>query len=291
MNPEPPFRRILVAHTGPQVERDLLEYAERLTAGDPESRTLVAAFPSNGVLRSLAPAARSVFRSREAGRLSLQLFTEPELDSVFEAASGFGADLILMRRPEERRQARSIARRLLGEARCSVCLLPPGPAPRIKRAVAGVELSATGRELLARGARLCTQAGAGELVALHSFFRSPLCDGDELAENQRQRRLLDLYRLLPRKELTGLDCTPLIEESPSPERALLRAIREHAADVVVVGRSGAPRFLLGRPSPIVEKLAWSAPAALFQIQLSSEPVPMLKAIETRFFPNSEPRFN
>ena len=291
MNPEPLFRRILVAHTGPGVERDLLEFAERLTAGDPEGRTLVAAFPSNGVLRSLAPAARSVFKSREAGRLSLQLFTEPELDSVFEAAAKFEADLILMRRPEDGRQGRPIARRLLGEARCSVCLLPAGLAPRIERAVAGVDLSPAGRELLARGARLCTQAGAGELIALHSFLRSPLCDGDELAEKTRQRLLLDLYRMLPRSELNRLDCTPLIEESSSPERALARAVEEHGADAVVVGRWGLPRFLLERPSQIVEKLLWSARAALFQIQLSNEPVAVLKAIETRFFPNPEPRFN
>lgn len=291
MNPKPLFRRILVAHTGPRVERDLLEFGERLTAGDSEARTLVAAFPSNGVLRSLAPAARSVFKSREAGRLSLQLFTEPELDSVFEAAAKFEADLILMRRPEDGRQGRSIARRLLGEARCSVCLLPAGAAPRIERAVAGVDLSPQGRELLERGARLCAQAGAAGLIALHSFPRSPLCDGDPLVENQRQRLLLDLYRLLPRSELAGLDCTPLVEESPCPEGALLRAIEEHGADAVMVGRWGLPRFLLGCPSPTVEKLLWSARAALFQIQLSSEPVAVLKAIETRFFPNSEPRFN
>jgi nucleotide-binding universal stress UspA family protein len=291
MTDGPLFRRILAVHTQQRVDRDLLDYAALLASSDSGTGALVVAFPSDSVLRSLAPTARAIFKARQAGSVSLRLATAPELDWVFDAAVEFGADLIVMRRPRNGRQGRTMARRLLSEAPCSICLVPPNVAPCLERVVAGVDLSPRSRTLLASAARFCVQSGAEGLIALHSCFRDTLCDSQDFAESYRNQRLLNLYQLLPRSGIADLELIPSIKESPSHDRALLRAVREHSAHLIVVGRWGLPPLLLARPSRETENLLWHCPVPLLQVLLSQQPVPFLRALRTRLFPLVEPTYN
>jgi hypothetical protein len=284
MTSGPQFSRILAVHTGHQTDRELLQYAALLVSSQSEASTLMAAFPGESILGSLAPAARSIFAARGVQAPAMRLFAEPELDCVFEAAVEYDADLILARRPHDGRQGRAVGRRLVSEAPCSVCLLPPNVAPRIERAIAGVDLSHKGRALLASAARFCGQTGAEELIALHSCFRETLIGEDQIGESFLDRRLVDLHRLLPRAALAHLDCTPAVEESVSHDRALLRAIRAHKADVVVVGRWGRLPTALAYPSRELENLLWHCPVPLLQVLL-------FKALGARLFVNQEPVFN
>ncbi|MEX2299454.1 MAG: universal stress protein [Bryobacterales bacterium] len=291
MTSGPAFSRILAVHTGQQVDRELLEYSALLASSESEASTLVAAFPGESILGSLAPAARAIFAARGAQAPAMRLFTEPELDCVFEAAVEYNADLILARRPENGRQGRAIGRRLVSEAPCSVCLVPPNVALKIDRAIAGVDLSPKGQALLASAARFCGQTGAEELIALHSCFRETLIGDDQIAESFLDRRLVDLHRLLPRAALAKLDCTPAVEQSVTHDRALLRAVCAHEADVLVVGRWGLLPASLAYPSRELENLLWHCPVPLLQVLLSKHRIPFFQALGARLFANPEPVFN
>jgi nucleotide-binding universal stress UspA family protein len=285
------YRRVLIVHARQRVERGLLEYGALLASLDAESRTLVTALPSRNVLRTLAPMARAIFEAKGVSGLSARVLPEPDLDAVFEAAAEWQADLLVVPHPRSLRGGRALARRLLTGAPCSVCFVPRRATARITCAVAGVELSAQGKDLLCGVVRLCTRAGSEELIALHAYFPETLAADERVAERQRDDALLDLYRLLPRPELKDLDCTPLVQLTASHGNALLQAVRGRRADLVAVGRFGIADVPLANPSREVEELLWECPVPLLQVLLSDHRIPLREVVQKRVFPLPEPVFN
>jgi hypothetical protein len=276
------FSRIAVACTGPAVEEDLLEFAALLSRGDPPARVMVAAVPAEPVIRGVMPAARSVFHGRSAPALSFQLLMERDLDAVFDAARDFSAQLLVVRHPREVPDGRRMAGRLLSEAPCSVCLAPANRTLRIRRVLAGIELTEGGRALLGSAAALCRRSGVEELIALHACFRDSIVDDEAIERRFREEMTLALYRFMARAPVGGINCTPVLEDCARYGRALLRAAERYSPDLIVVGRGS------GRES---SELLWESPAPVLYARLEAQPLSFREAWKRRWFSTPEPRFN
>lgn len=278
------FERIVLVHTGERPENDLLEYTALLAATAENGQALVAAYPSNGVLRSLSPAARQLFEARGLQSPRIRMLSEPDVDAALETALEHNADLLVMRHPKVFETRRTLARRVLTEAPCSVCFVPEGAEPKLTRVIAGIELDSTGHTLLARAARLCHEARAEELIALYSYFQDSSNDDESGRERFRTERTLDLFRFMARAELSGVSCTPVAEEAPAAHRALARVACERQADLVVVGHRP------GTASPVTRELLWDCPSPLVQVRLGDRQTGWKGAMR-RVFSNPEPKFN
>lgn len=277
------FHRVLLVHTGEGPELDLLDYAALLSSGGRGMSTTVAAYPSDAVLRFLVPAARARFEARGLVPPDLRLLPELDMDAAFEAAVEAQADLLVMRHPRLFDRPRAMARRVLTESPCSVCLVPEQAPSRIGCILAGIDLDESGRRVLSQAASLYHSAQAEELIALHSCFHETASEDEHQRERFRFERTLDLLRFMARASLSGISCTPLTEEAASPHSALARVARERSADLVVVGRrsGSAPRVSGG--------LLWECAQPLVQVLL---PGPGgVKGALRRIFSNPEPKFN
>jgi hypothetical protein len=284
------FQRILAIHIDSGLDRSLLNYAASLAALDGSAKTLVAALPTDIVLRKLRQFVREAFWAHGVAKPSLHLLNEPELDGILDLANHWSADLIVSPHPRVLSKGRGVARRLLYEAPCSVCFVPPNAVPRIERAVAEIEISDSGRELFRRIAGFCRRARATELIALRTLEGRTLApNGTEESPAQREA-LLELYRMIPRAQFGETICTPVIEEDPVPERAILRVIRRQRIQLVMVGRAGQAPFPLSAPSRKIENLLWKCPAPLLQVLLPGGGMSLGRALRA-IFSGSEPAFN
>ncbi len=270
------FPRVLLVHTGDRPDIDLIDWAALLSSG----ATTVAAFPSDIVLRSLAPATRRRFLARGLAAPNLRFLAEPDVDAALEAAAEAKADLLVMRHPRLFEKSRSLARRVLAESPCSICLVTERAPSRIERIVAGIDLDDSGQEVLTQAASLYHSTGAEELIALHSCFHETLSDDEEHHERFRFEREIALLRFMSRARLPGVSCTPLVEEAAQPHRALARVASQLAADLVVVGRrsGSAPR--------ISNRLLWECTSPLVQVLLP-DTGGGLRAFLRRFFSNPD----
>jgi nucleotide-binding universal stress UspA family protein len=270
---EPAFRRVLLVHTEEEPQRDLLEYTALLASMTVAGDAVVAAYPSNAMLRELTPAALRPFEERRLPRPCVGLLAEPDIDGVLEAARDYQPDLMVMRHPLAYEASREVAKRILAEAPCSVCFVPSGAAPRLRRVVAGLELDAAGRALLDQAVQLCYAAHSAELIGVHACAREMKSD-----------RLEELKRLLGRVDVRGLSCTPLMEDDSAPQRALARVAAARQADLVVVGRKpgAAPR--------VAYSLLWDCQVPVVQMLLRMA-ASGVRGFLRRVFSNPEPQFN
>lgn len=278
------FRRVLLVHTGERPELDLIDYAALLSSGGRAMSTTVAAYPSDKVLRFLAPVVRTRFEARGLEAPNVRLLAEPDMDAAFEAATEARADLLVMRHPRLFEKPRAIARRVLSESPCSVCLVPEEAPSRIGRILAGIHLDDSGRGVLSQAASLYRCAKAEELIALHSCFHESVSEDEFQHQRFRSERTLDLWRFMARANLPGVCCTPLMEEAATPHRALARVARERSADLVVVGRrsGSAPRVSAG--------LLWECTQPLVQVLLPGAG-DGVRGLLRRIFSHPEPKFN
>lgn len=270
---EPPFRRVLLVHTEEEPQPDLLEYAALLASITVAGDAVIAAYPSNTLLREWAPAALRPFEERRLPHPSVELLAEPDIDGVLEAARECQPDLMVMRHPLAYEASREVAKRILAEAPCSVCFVPSGAPPRLRRVVAGLELDAAGRALLDQAVQLCYAAHSMELIGVHACAREIKSD-----------RWDELRRMLGQVEVSGLSCTPLMEDDSAPQRALARVAAARQADLVVVGRKpgAAPR--------VAYSLLWDCQVPVVQMLLRMA-ASGLRGFLRRVFSNPEPQFN
>jgi nucleotide-binding universal stress UspA family protein len=274
------FPRVLLVHTAAHPEADLLDCAAMLSGGETE----IAAYPSGAVLRSLSPAVRYRFEARGLAPPRVRLLAELDVDAAFEAASAARADLLVMRHPRAFDRPRALARRLLVESPCSICLVPEGAPARIDCILTGISLDESGRHLLDRAASLYRSTRAQELIALYSCFHDSVCSDEDQHQEFVSERTLALLRFMTKARPAGVSCTPLIEEAAEPHRALARVAAERSADLVVVGRrrGAAPR--------VSASLLWDCPAPLVQVLLPG-PARGIRTVLRRVFSNPEPKFN
>lgn len=278
------FQRVLLVQTGEDPELDLLDYAALLCSGGKGATTTVAAYPSDGVLRSLVRAARARFEARGLAAPNVQLLPEPDMDAAFEAAEESRADLMVLRHPLLFDKPEAVAHRVLNESPCSVCMVPRQSPSQIGCILAGIDLDDTGRELLNRAASLYESTQAAELIALYSCPYDAMWDDEQQRERFRSERTLDMLRFMARIRLPRIYCTPLVEEAAHPHRALARVARERGADLVVVGRrsGSAPRV-----SP---QLLWECAQPVIQVLLPGSGSGLREFLR-KIFPHPEPKFN
>jgi len=276
---ECPIRRLLLVHTGEEPETDLLDYAAMISAEE----TTIAAYPFDGVLRSMAATARLRFEAHRAAAPILRALPELDLDWVFNAARD--ADMLLMRRAGALGTRHALTRQVLSKAPCSVCLAPRRSPSRIERVLVGIDLDEASRAVLEHAAALCRGVGADELIVVHCCSPDIYLDLDEAQLEQfRSERTLELYRFMARCALRGISCTPVIEQGTEPHRALARAARERSADLIVAGRKNGvtPRTAAG--------LVRDCTLPVVQVLLPSPP-DSLRSRLRRLFSNPEPKFS
>ena len=156
------FQRILVVHDGEGANTALLDFGALLASRELKPTVVVAETPGNPAPHSVAAAAKTIFAARGVDDVEIRLLIEPDLDAAVDAAREHSATLMVVNRPRALSRGRALGRRLIGEAPCSVCVVPDGAAPRLDRVVAGIELSPEGAQLLERMAHVCASWGAEE---------------------------------------------------------------------------------------------------------------------------------
>jgi hypothetical protein len=233
------FERLLVVHRGPVIERDLLDYAAWVAAMSGASAHLLVA-PDAGVLHTFAPVARAIFARRGVERVSMTAMIDRHIDGLFDAVRVHRADLILTRPFSSRRAGRRAALRLWNDAPCAVWTVPCGSPPAVTRALTDITDEAGGPLLLERAARLCRRAAANDLIVFRSCFRDMRTAEEDLQARFLHQQLLALYRTLHHVPLSGMPCTPVVDELPSVHRALRAMAYDHAADLLIVDPASSP---------------------------------------------------
>jgi hypothetical protein len=275
-----PFKRIFVADLSATLDVSLLQYGAGIAALERGTQITVAAVPSTEVLRSLVPAARSVFAACPGADVSCRVLVEPDVDSLFKLVSQSEADLLLVRHPHRWPDGRLLARRIVTESPCSVWLVPDGVSHRLRRVAVDVGPHTAGHQLLRLACALGREARTEALLAIQVSFASLFATLDDL----RERTMLELSCLMARMEVGDMECSVLVEDSPHAFRALRRTAREQRADLLV---AASPSHELFGNRQQVDELIDPAGPAFLGIRLPSQGFSWRSALRRAF---SSPEF-
>jgi hypothetical protein len=257
MTPNPAFERVVLVHTAKDPEHDLLEYAALLASTTPDGAAVAAVYPANGVLRALTPALRGLFEARGLRSPDVRVLTEPDVDGVLEAAREHCANLLVVRHPRFLEDSRSLARIILSEAPCSVCFVPLGVEPRIRRVIVTLAADGADADLVAHAVQVYNGAGATELVAVHSRFSEVNGYSRSLREHFR---LEDSLRLSTSHDLQSV-ARSLTGSAPFPGGEITAPAGGFEPDLVLVGRRP------GRSARVSAQLLRDCPFPLMQVLL------------------------
>lgn len=228
------FRRLLVVNHTPEPDMHLLRYAAMLSSGVERPELMIATPGGEAAMRSLAPWSRCAVVGHPNAELSFRVMLEPHLDLLFDMAEEARCDLIVARHPRRLEHSRTLLNQLLFDAPCAVCLVPGKERPVMRRPMVRIELTSKGRELLSRAATFAKMMGSEELFAVHTYFRDGLDALPHSLEKLREQRMLDLYRFIGRTNLSGVNCTPILEDSAKQAESLLRLAAQRDADMMIV---------------------------------------------------------
>lgn len=240
------FRRILVPLSGRETDKELLCYAAMLrrVLGNVEIRCLhVARDPDNEVLR-----AEFDRRLSETLPDSPCEFVEGDiLDSILASATAYGSDLILLGQASRRRR-RSLARRLAGEASCSVWMAPAGSPSAIRRILVPIDFSPRSADTLAIATALASAAGLDECLALNVEFNDAVVGFDEFDEMLAEDRDRAFGIFVAPIDLHDVWVKPIFVDSARVAETIVRIAVEQECDLIVMGtrgRSPSAAVLLG----------------------------------------------
>jgi len=229
-----PFRRLLVVNSTPEPDLQLLRYASMLSSGAERPELVIATPGGEAAMRCLAPSSRCAIVGHPNTELSFRVMLEPHLDLLFDMAEESQCDLIVARHPRHLEHSRTLLSQLLFDAPCAVCLVPGRDRPAMRRPMVRIELTSKGRELLTRTAAFAKMMGSDELFAVFTYFRDSFDSLPHALEKLRERRLLDLYRFISRTDLSGMCCTPILEDSSKQAASLLRVAAQRDADMLII---------------------------------------------------------
>jgi hypothetical protein len=227
-----PFGRLLVVNSSQEPDSGLLRYAAALKSRQPDAEIVVASTAGESVMRYLATVTRSILGQDETA-ISFRVLLEPHLDLIFDLAMEARCDLIVARQPNDSSDGRLVVRQLLFDAPCAVCLVPDGARASVRRPLVRLEPTSRGSRLLGIASALARHSRSDELLALHTYFHAGLDAETQTLRQLRMEREIELYRFLARADLSGVNCTPLLQESPSQGRSLLRIAGERQADLLI----------------------------------------------------------
>jgi nucleotide-binding universal stress UspA family protein len=240
------FRRILAPLSGRETDKELLCYAAMLSRvlDRPDVRCLhVARDPDNGVLR--AELERRIAQVLPDSRCD---FVEGDvLDSILASARSYDADLILIGHASRRRR-RSLARRLAGEAPCSVWMAPAGSPAAIRRILVPIDFSRRSADTLAAATALAAAAGLDECFALHVDFHDVIVSFDEFDEILAEDRDRAFGLFIAPIDLHDVWVKPIFVDSARVADTIVREATERGCDLIVMGtrgRSPSAAILLG----------------------------------------------
>jgi hypothetical protein len=102
--------------------------------------------------------------------------------------------------------------------------------------------------------------------------------------------MLEFYRFLARTDLGGVNCTPVLEESPRQSAGLLRLAEQYEADMLIIDPDAdkAPVWQWNRRE--ASALARSAEIPLLALRIAPAKGPM-QMLRERIFCGMEPMFN
>jgi hypothetical protein len=285
-----PFRRLLVVNSHPEPDAELLRYAAALKCTTPEAEVLIASAAGERIMRDLAPLTRATLGGGNT-RISFRVLLESHLDLLFDLAIDWQADLIVARQPQGSSDARLVIRQLLFEAPCAVCLVPKGARACARRPLVRLEPTARGARLLNMASALARHARSEDLIALHTYFHDALTLEPAMLRQLRMEREMELYRFLARADLSGVNCTPLVEENPSQIRTLLRVAEHRQADLLVFDPAvdQIPVWQWNRRQS--ETLARSTRIPVLSACMTSESRKTLRALRVHVFTEMELPFN
>jgi hypothetical protein len=280
------FRRILLAHGAAEPDFDLFRYAATIASVFGAEQTLVAVTPGHKDPGSLVRIARSAFDSR-SGKLDFRLLIQSDPAALLEIAAEQGAELVMT--PSLAPAWNGSLEQLAFESRCPVWFVPQRFGTRLRRAMVRVD-PPDSTLLLGAAAAACKAAGVEELVVAHVFSQFTLDQDAASLRRFERERTLELYRFLARIDISGMNCTPLVEESLRPVDALIRMVKRYEPDAIFDSlswpgiqckwsRSEASRFLRALGIPLINIPAPGDRPARSAI------------LKSRVFPESEPSFS
>ena len=71
------------------------------------------------------------------------------------------------------------------------------------------------------------------MLAVRTWFDWVLDPSQTALDRLREAEWLNLFRLIERVDLEGVDCTPRVEETPQFSTGVLRVAQERGADLIV----------------------------------------------------------
>lgn len=285
-----PFQRLFVINPTQQPDIDLLRYATMLASLMDRPELVIATPPGEMAMRYLAPISRCLLGERLNAVLSFRVMIEPDISLLFDEAAEGQCDLIVARHPRKLLHSRQLLKQLLFDAPCSVCIVPEGASPSFRRPLVRIEPCERGGRLLEMAAALSKRAGSEEIVAVHQYFGYGLNSRPEFLEHVYEQRMLELYRFLARVNLAGVNCTPVLEETPRRMSALLRLAARRGADLLIFdpANNGAPAWQWN--ARVVESIARAAKMPILAVRTSRERS-FMTVLQEQVFCEMEPIFN
>lgn len=284
-----PFRRFLVVNTKTSLDLPLLRYAGMLASLAEDPEIVLAARASDRLMAQCIVGSRTALARPDSAAISFRVMLQPSLQLLFDTALECGTDLIVIPHPRDLEHARPLLRQLMFDAPCAVCLAPNGVPASLDRLLVRIEPTPRGHQLLSIAARIARAAGSEELVAIHSHFRFGLDWDPGSLETMRTQRQLEIYRFLARADLSGVNCTPVLEETPRQAETLLRNIIRSPADLAIIDPTvdRDPEWQWNRRAS--ERMVMESPAPVLCVRLAQ--TGMMAELRERLFCEMEPLFN
>jgi hypothetical protein len=269
---------------------DLLRFGGILGSSAERPELMIATPAGEMAMRYLAPWSRCALVGQPETELSFRVMLEPNLDLLFDMAVESECDLIVTRHPRNLEHSKALLNQLLFDAPCAVCLVPDKVRPTLRRPLVRIETTPKGRELLARAAVFAKAVGSEELLAVNTYFREGLNGAPESLEQLREQRSLELYRFIARTDLMGVNCTPLLEDSPKQAETILRIAAQRNADLLIIDPDvdKAPTWQWNRRE--AEALAGSTNIPLLAARVAPRKG-LMAVLREQVFCAMEPAFN
>ncbi|WP_126446392.1 TSUP family transporter [Sulfuricystis multivorans] len=258
--------RILIAHDGSEYSQGALVTADRLAQAldaellvvsvavvNPEYATAVPELRATALERAEAAARAGRERAGAAQRSQLVVEAEDPYRGIVEAAEEARADLIAIGRRGKRGLARDLigdaTAKVIGHASCPVLVCPRSADLGSGPLLAATDGSRHGDAAAWYAGKLAQRLGRGLIVV------------SAVLPDQTDARRREAVAAVERAETAFKDALPLLKgivASGRAHEAILEAMRQHEAALVVIGshgRTGLERLLLGSVAERVIGLA------------------------------------
>ena len=288
------FHNLLVGLSGTDGDGDLIRYASEV------ARILKPAKIDFVHVRSGdGPTRETIFHELDKNpgellsetRVGTNTLSGRPPDELIKFAVAHKTDLILVGQRKDLPGRRSLARRLVMNAPCSVWMVPHGTPRSFDRIIAPVDFSAPAAEGLRIAAGFASIADADYLHPLHVYFNDTVVTYDERDQAIRKEKNEAFERFAASIDLRHFQKQLIFEEGPNIARAINRVAAQLGANLTIMatrGRSRAASLILKSET---ENTIIESQIPVLAVKRSGARINLLQALlDKKFWRKPTPRF-